>query len=360
MNYVIDNNYMKRKQNFQTISWFWDLYTRDRLNLDPPYQRRSVWNEAFKNDFIDTLLLNYPVPSIFLYEDITPEGIATFHVVDGKQRLTAIFEFVNNEFSVSEQTKISKYQGKYFKDLDNEIKKELWRFQFSVEYLPTVEESVVNAVFDRINRNSAYLTAQELRHAKFCGAFITTAEKLAGWLMNKLPQGFPNITKRSHQRMKEVEFVAQLLLLLEEGPRGYSADELDKVFSDRDQEWEQQDEIEEQFRDITSMIEEVLKTPAGEALTQSRIKNQADFYSLFGAINKLMESNNKLPSFRLLRKPLKEFVELVDKEGNNKKYDEINRYYKDTRLSSNQTAPRKRRIETLSKVLEGKLKDTTA
>jgi hypothetical protein len=350
---------MKRKQNFQTISWFWDLYTRDRLNLDPPYQRRSVWNEAFKNDFIDTLLLNYPVPSIFLYEDITPEGIATFHVVDGKQRLTAIFEFVNNEFSVSEQTKISKYRGKYFKDLDNEIKKELWRFQFSVEYLPTVEESVVNAVFDRINRNSAYLTAQELRHAKFCGAFITTAEKLADWLMNKLPQGFPNITKRSHQRMKEVEFVAQLLLLLEEGPRGYSVDELDKAFSDRDQEWEQQDEIEEQFREITSTIEKLLKTPAGEALTQSRLKNQADFYSLFGALKKLIV-NNQLASVELLRKRLNDFVELVDKEENRKNYDEINTYYEDSRLSHNQTVRRKRRIETLSKVLEGKLKDTTA
>jgi hypothetical protein len=96
--------------------------------------------------------------------------------------------------------------------LDDEIKTDYDVFQFSVEYLPTVEESVVNAIFDRINRNSAYLTAQELRHAKFNGAFITAAEELAEWLMNKLPQGFPNITKKSRQRMKEVEFVAQLLL----------------------------------------------------------------------------------------------------------------------------------------------------
>jgi hypothetical protein len=60
---------MRRKQNFQTIAWFWDLRQRDRLDMDPPYQRRSVWNQAFKNYFIDTVLLEYPAPAIFLYED---------------------------------------------------------------------------------------------------------------------------------------------------------------------------------------------------------------------------------------------------------------------------------------------------
>lgn len=64
---------------------------------------------AFKNDFIESLLLNYPVPSIFLYEDMMPEGIATYHVVDGKQRLTAIFEFVKNDigFRASSDNQVS-------------------------------------------------------------------------------------------------------------------------------------------------------------------------------------------------------------------------------------------------------------
>ena len=66
---------MVRKQNFQTIAWFWDLYQRDRLDLDPPYQRRSVWNQNYKNYFIDTILLGYPAPAIFLNEEISPDGL---------------------------------------------------------------------------------------------------------------------------------------------------------------------------------------------------------------------------------------------------------------------------------------------
>jgi hypothetical protein len=351
---------MKRKQNFQTISWFWDLHNRDKLNLEPPYQRRSVWNQAFKDYFVDTLLLSYPVPSIFLYEDITPDGMATYHVVDGKQRLTTIFEFVNNQFPVSEEAGIAEYKGKYFKDLDNEVKTDLWRFQFSVEYLPTVEESVINTIFDRINRNTAYLTPQELRHARLRGAFITSAESLSSWFLKQLPTGFPNIRQKSLDRMKEVEFVAHLLLLLEEGPRGYIGGELDKAFTDRDQEWEPQYEIEEKFRHVTSTIGELIQISADKPLIRSRFKNQVDFYSLFGAITKLIESN-ELASLDLCEKRLINFAEQVGKEEFRKNSKAINTYYEDTRSASSQGAPRKRRIETMIKVLKGKnLKDVNA
>jgi uncharacterized protein with ParB-like and HNH nuclease domain len=81
-----------RRQNFQTISWFNDLNKRQLLELEPPYQRRSVWNQAYKNDFIDTVLRQFPAPAIFLFEEISAEGTSKYYVVDGKQRLTAIFE----------------------------------------------------------------------------------------------------------------------------------------------------------------------------------------------------------------------------------------------------------------------------
>ena len=89
-----------RRQNFQTISWFSGLNRRGLLNLSPPYQRRSVWNQAYKDDFIDTVLLQYPAPALFLYEEVSPEGVSVYQVVDGKQRLTSVFEFANGEFPV--------------------------------------------------------------------------------------------------------------------------------------------------------------------------------------------------------------------------------------------------------------------
>ncbi|MEK8105766.1 DUF262 domain-containing protein [Micromonospora sp. M12] len=177
----------QRRQASQPIAWFWDLYRRELLELDPPYQRRSVWNQQYKDYFIDTILLNYPVPAIFLFEDISEDGIGKYAVVDGKQRLTAVVAFLKGEFPVSDSASMNRLQGKYFSDLPADIKRSVYSYQFSIEFLPSTDESTLNNIFDRINRNVAKLTPQELRHAKYSGVFATSADKLAEQLQELLP-----------------------------------------------------------------------------------------------------------------------------------------------------------------------------
>ena len=60
--------------------------------------------------------------------------------------------------------------------------------------------------------------------------------------------------------MKDVEMVAQLLLFLEEGVRGYNQDYLDKAFSDRDANWEQKEEIETEFRNTIDSISKIIES----------------------------------------------------------------------------------------------------
>jgi hypothetical protein len=218
---------MRRKQNFQTIAWFWDLYQRDLLNLNPPYQRRSIWNQDYKNYFIDTILLGYPAPAIFLFEEIDTNGRTRCHVVDGKQRLLTIFEFATNQFPVPSKATTSELRDRYFRDLPDEVKRDFWGYPFSVEYVPTEDEAIIDNIFDRINRNTAKLTAQELRHAKYSGEFISCAEELSTWMTKELGESFPRIAVSSRRQMKDVELVAHLLLLLESGPKGYSTTDLD-------------------------------------------------------------------------------------------------------------------------------------
>src|SRR5579863_542646 len=152
-----------RRQNFQTISWFSDLFKRELLDLDPPYQRRSVWNQSYKDAFIDTVLLQYPAPAIFLYEEVSAEGTSKYYVVDGKQRLTAIFEFASGVYGVSDESAVMHLRGKKFVEQFGEDEKTaFWTYQFSVEYLPTNEETVINTIFERINRNTAVVLPSKL------------------------------------------------------------------------------------------------------------------------------------------------------------------------------------------------------
>ena len=221
---------MQRRNNFQTIAWFNDLYRRQLLDLEPPYQRRSVWNQSFKDYFIDTILLNYPAPAIFLYENIDARGIARYHVVDGKQRLTTVFEFLEGQYPVSDIAIKTELRRKYFDDLPKEIKNEIWTYIFAIEYVPSPDENIINNIFDRINRNVARLSSQELRHARFFGDFIHVSEDLTDWMFLQLPPSFPRISKQSSKQMKDVELIAQLLLLIENSPKGYSINELDQAF----------------------------------------------------------------------------------------------------------------------------------
>ena len=161
--------------------------------MDPPYQRRSVWNQSFKDYFVDTVLLGLPAPAIFLFEEISPEGRSVYHVVDGKQRLTTLLEFASDAFPVSDKSQTGQQAGTYFSALSPETRKDFWGYPFLVEYVPSNDEGIISGIFDRINRNVAKLTAQELRHAKLDGLFIKTAENLAEWVAETLPRSLSGI-----------------------------------------------------------------------------------------------------------------------------------------------------------------------
>lgn len=345
---------LERRQSLQTIAWFNDLHRRGLINLDPPYQRRSVWNEAYREYFIETILLGYPAPAIFLHEDIQSDGTASYDVVDGKQRLTSIFEFIGGSFPVSEDSKLERHQGKYFSSLDEESRKSFWTYQFSVEYLPTTDEGTLNNVFDRINRNVAKLTRQELRHAKFDGIFARAAEAMTELMTSKLPTGVPHFATMSRRQMKDVELVAQLLLLIENGPQAFSQDDLEQAYSDRDNEWENETSIQALFTESISFLADVFAASplSGFPAPVRRIKNQADFYSLFGAVVALKNSK-ELPSASITASNVAKFLEVVSDETKRTESVSAARYYDAARSASNDARQRKARIDIISKVIKG-------
>lgn len=344
----------QRQQNLQPIAWFWDLFNRQRLDLDPPYQRRSVWNQGYKDHFVDTVLLNFPAPAIFLFEELDPSGIAKYSVVDGKQRLTTIFEFVQNRFPVSDTAEATALRGKYFQDFGDNEKRTFWSYRFLVEYLPSREDSFINDVFNRINKNVAKLTAQELRHAKFSGVFAQTSERLAEWMTESMPAKFPRITSASRAQMKDVEMVAQFLLYLENGVSSFSQQDLDVAYAERDAAWLVASDVERRFRAAIDFITSMLRNAAhGPRLVASRLQNQADFYSLFAAVSDLQQEGT-LPDSETCAARLVAFVDLFTDgpEPVPPEWEDLaDQYYEDARSASNDKGPRTRRIRTVKCVL---------
>ena len=217
---------MERRITTQDISWFLDIFKNKQLDLTPPYQRRSVWTRKDKLFYLDTIFKGYPCPAIFLHKDLDPDtGITTYHVVDGKQRLETILDFAQNKLSMPKDHHDGELLGNKFKDLSTDYKKKFWNYVISVDQLDIIEESVVDEVFDRLNRNSRKLERQELRHAKYDGWFINYAEDQsteAEW--KKLNVA----TQTRAKRMKDVQFLSELIIVaIEDSCKGFSQDEID-------------------------------------------------------------------------------------------------------------------------------------
>jgi Protein of unknown function DUF262 len=318
--------------------------------MDPPYQRRSIWNQEYKDFFVDTVLRGYPCPAIFLYEDVKPDGRSLFAVVDGKQRLSSLFEFVRGDFSVPDSFKAPLYQGRYFADLPNEAKTAFWRYQFSIEYIPLEDDTLITEIFDRINRNVAKLSAQELRHAKLDGLFINEAERLAEWMNEKLPRNFPNIPDRYKRQMKDVEFVSLLLLFLEQGPTSYSQLDLDVEFNKRDTQWETGVAVADKFHRTIEQIALLIDSPYGPDLIRSRLRNQADFYSLFAAVYEL-DQHGFMPASDVACENLLRFLDLVGNQATWVDEPDASAYYQAARSASNDPGPRRVRIDIIKAVL---------
>lgn len=222
----------KRTPSTQDITWFIQQHRNKTLDLEPPYQRRSVWTTKDRIFFLDTIFKGYPCPAIYLHKTLSDDGTATYHVVDGKQRLETILKFTAGKIRLSKDfdEKNPTLAGKVWKDIDIEYKKLFWNYILPVDQFDVVEENIIDEMFDRLNRNSRKLEQQELRHAKYDGWFAELSENLS--TRYDLLRNLKIVTIARARRMKDVQFISELLMvLIKGGVNGFSQDMITEYYA---------------------------------------------------------------------------------------------------------------------------------
>ncbi|MBJ9594773.1 DUF262 domain-containing protein [Burkholderia seminalis] len=169
---------------YQTNNFFLpqirDLITDgEDFNLRPEYQRRLRWSNQQKSLLIESLLLNVPIPPVFLYEN----DLARYEVMDGQQRLNAIKEFLSNDFALRGLQIIPSLNGKTYNKLPPKVKRSLDRASISAIVLLQESQGKIRKagasrfyelrrfVFERLNTGGKRLSAQEIRNAIYGGEF---------------------------------------------------------------------------------------------------------------------------------------------------------------------------------------------
>lgn len=274
---------MQRRLTTQDLTWFLDINGTGRLDLDPSYQRKSVWTRADRQYFLDTIFNNYPSPAIFLHKDTDDFGTATYHVVDGKQRLETVLLFVDNKLPIRDDIGDTRLAGKKWRDLNDEIdlRRRFWDYQFTVEMLDSIEPAVVNDVFGRLNQNSRKLMPQEIRHSRYDGWFVTFAENQAErpvWKKLRIAS-----TARS-RRMQDVQFISELMIvLLDKGISGFDQDYLNEIYTSYEDPSESHPDFQsEDFaQSFEAIAEFLLSCEEQHKLISTHATNFAHFYTLW-------------------------------------------------------------------------------
>ncbi len=150
------------------------LHDSTYINISPAYQRRHRWDIKKRSQLIESLLLNIPIPPLFLFEN----DYNQYEIMDGRQRLEAIKGFLENTYVLRGLEYWPELDGLQFSDLPPTIQRGLLRRTVSAIVLlaetSRPDESEIDvrmALFKRLNTGGVKLNPQELRNALYPSKF---------------------------------------------------------------------------------------------------------------------------------------------------------------------------------------------
>ncbi|TNT74657.1 DUF262 domain-containing protein, partial [Escherichia coli] len=182
------------------------------LDLRPDFQRGEVWTTKKKKLLIDSILREWYIPPIHTVS----VGNGRAEVLDGQQRLTAIRDFLDNQFQIDgfiepKDDDIVELHGKKFKDLNPDIQRKIERFGIIIYEITEYNQGEPSELFYRLNQ-TVKLTSSEARNAIFgdvrndISTFVSYMDELG---VDKSILGFSN------SRMAYNDLLSRVCLLLE-------------------------------------------------------------------------------------------------------------------------------------------------
>ncbi|RGD75844.1 DUF262 domain-containing protein [Anaerofustis stercorihominis] len=232
--------------NKKIVELYQDM-NENKLILQPSFQRKLVWNNKHKENFLQTILGQYPFPEVYFADgNIDTENIqSTKQVIDGQQRLSTIYQYI------SDNDDLVLKNIKKFKNL-SQIEKELFlNYTVVVRDLGKLSDIQIKEIFSRINSVNYALNAMEINNALYEGEFITTGKEI---IKTKLLEKLDVLSDSEISRMKDLEFIIILMTTIEIGGYFNSNREIESYIKKFEDEYPNKDKIKKCFISVLTFI----------------------------------------------------------------------------------------------------------
>ncbi|MCA6368866.1 MAG: DUF262 domain-containing protein [Cytophagales bacterium] len=336
-----------------SINDFLEWDRNKQLELNPKFQRRSVWTDTARSFLMDTIVRGLPIPKFFIRQKLNVQTKQSVReVVDGQQRLRTILSFMKDGFQISKRHN-EEFGGLYFSQLDQvdpEIQSNILNYELSVDLLVNMPDVEVLDVFSRLNSYAVILNEQEKLNAVSFGPFKTLSDKVAHnfnifWLDNKI------LKDAEILRMADVTLVSDLLIAVITGIKGKT--QIKTMYSTFEKKFDYDTvELEKRFTITIQTIQKIF----GNQMVGSELRRIHLFYSLFTTIYHLLYGIPEIdkPTPGILESSYEKIYARLDKVNSILGTENVQslepadlQFLEDTRRATTNTTVRKRRTEFL-------------
>lgn len=309
---------MKTQATNSTLGDLLAKISNKTLIPQPDFQRRLVWNNKDKKNFIKTVLEEYPFPEIYLATgELNQEtGERTQLIVDGQQRMTTLYQYFKNSPDLVLPRDFPSYL-----DLSPEQKDNFLQYSVVIRDLGKLPMQEIKEIFQRINSTSYGLKYMEVRNARYAGAFKSFNEEFSN---NIFFENHKFFSPSEIHRMDDLLYCSIITSTILSTYFNSSKD-VEKFLERYDEEFPVSDILKNNYEKIFNLIDNL------ELNEYCRIYNKADFFSLFVELYNLQFKEKKNLTIKKLRYELAEFYSSVD-DCNDKNSEEtiFYEYYKAT------------------------------
>jgi hypothetical protein len=188
-----------------TVGYLVEQFEED-LFFIPPYQREFIWSKDNQCKFIESVILGFPIPMLFVAD--LADG--TLEVVDGAQRVSTLEAFVAGDLVLSGLEILPSLNGFTFLDLSIPQKRKIETRPLRIVIMEDVtSEEIRQELFHRINTRSVKAKGSEIRRGSFPGVFVELIKELAvDPLFRKLCPISTSTAKRREDEELVTRFVA--------------------------------------------------------------------------------------------------------------------------------------------------------